>query len=564
MWVLSHPLPDLFILLSALGLSLLIDRAHRDRGEPRTSTFDQIAGKPALCYFLIGTLAFLGSAAVSLIWEFPQPRVHDEFSYLLAADTFSHGKLTNPTHPRWQHFESFHILQRPTYASRYPPGQGLVLALGTKIGGHPIVGVWLSAAIGSAAVYWMAKAWLPPSWALLASLLAVLRIGIGAYWSQSYMGGWVAALGGALLFGGLRRTIDRPSMAHSVALAAGLIVLANSRPFEGLLVALPCAMILLIFMIRRYLRGHRDNFSLIVLPLSALLLLNLLWIGAYNKAVTGNPWKLPHQLYLETYMTAPYFLFQPPNPRPEYRHQEMARLHTRWEQQFYERQISLRGWFEEKRLAMEDLWGFYLGVGLTLPLLLLPLSRRDPWILLAAAFCLLYLAAAFATMGRMPHYSAPLAPLVFLLAAHGVRAAYDSPRWHLVGHHLRRVLPLVCLAILFYGLVNPNRPRSSPFPSWHLHRARILKELEVQGGHHLIIVRYRRNSPPHYPHEEWVYNEADIDSATVVWAREMARWKNLQLLRYFKNRTVWLLEPDVEEPHLQRYPGTPANDKAPG
>ena len=67
----------------------------------------------------------------------PAPRVHDEFSLLLAADTFVHGRLKNPRHPNWAHFETMHVLTRPVYASAFPIAHAAVLALGKVLFGHP-------------------------------------------------------------------------------------------------------------------------------------------------------------------------------------------------------------------------------------------------------------------------------------------------------------------------------------------------------------------------------------------------------------------------------------------
>jgi hypothetical protein len=91
---------------------------------------------------------------------------------------------------------------------------------------------------------------------------------------------------------------------------------------------------------------------------------------------------------------------------------------------------------------------------------------------------------------------------------------------------------------------------------WGSDRARILAELEQDGKRHLVLVRYGSLDVPYERgYREWVYNEADIDGAKVVWAREMDTAQNRKLLEYFNDRSVWLVEVDQYDspPKLMPY-----------
>lgn len=267
----------------------------------------RLARRRRLAVLAVGVLALAARTAVLPIEPIPQPTVHDEFSYLLAADTFAHGRLTNPTHPMWIHFESFHILQKPTYMSKFYPAQGLVLAAGQVVFGHPFWGVWLSVGLMCGALCWMLQGWMPPGWALLGAGLALFRLAIFSNWSNGYMGGTVAGIGGALVVGALPRLMRRPQVRTALLTGVGLAILANSRPYEGSFLGLATAVALLVWLWGK--KGPSLGVALrrVVLPLLMVLIATGCAMGYYCWRVTGSPFRFPYLVYTKIYDPVPFF-----------------------------------------------------------------------------------------------------------------------------------------------------------------------------------------------------------------------------------------------------------------
>jgi hypothetical protein len=508
---------------------------------------DCIASRQILAIILIGFLAFVGSAIVGKRLGIRIPLLHDEFSYLLAADTFASGRLTNPAHPMWIHFESFHILQQPTYMSKYPPAQGLILAAGKIVGGHPIWGVWISVALMCSAISWMLYAWVPPKWAFLGGFLTAINLnfGIVGYWSQTYYGGAVAASGGALFFGALRRMIQRQYIRDALIVGFGLAVLANSRPWEGMIACIPALVMLSLWIFGRKFLPFRTSIIRVILPLLFVLIITATAIGIYNHNVTGNAFRLPYSQYEETYSSVPTFIWQHPKPKLNFRHNAMQGFENNFSMKRYIEKKS-NGFFLNTLMVVKYLRSLYFPGKLLIPILMivivLPYILKNLWMRLA-----LLTVCFFAVLANSPisypvfqHYLSPIASLAMFFVTQGLRCIYFLK---LGRKSIGKILVLILLLISIKQCADTIdiimfKEKTKGY-LWSSKRAQIIKELKEMNGRHLIIVRYEYKQSKVY--HEWVYNEADIDNAAVIWAREMDTNQNLRLLDYFKDRKIWLL-----------------------
>jgi hypothetical protein len=507
----------------------------------------QIARRPLAAMALVGLSAPLIRLLLLPVAPIPHPERHDEFSHLLAADTFATGRLTNPTHPMWAHFETFHENQQPSYMSMYPPLQGLVLAFGKVAFGHPWYGVVMSVGMMCAAIHWMLQGWLPPVWALFGASLAALRIGIFSYWMNSYWGGAVPAIGGALLLGALPRLMRRPRRATALTAALGLAILANSRPFEGMLLAIPVAATLLAWAARD--RQRRPLLATrIAVPVLVCLAITGGFMAYYDWRVYGDPLTLPYQVNRATYAVAPVFVWQTPHPEPVYRHAVMRAFYTGWEMQVFQKARSLPGFLAAAATKVGMMIHFYWGGLLLLPLLVMfrrvVVARRLRLLLVTAVFFLL---GEFANAFSVPHYVSPITALLFAVIVQAVRhLRLWRPGGQPAGRCMVALVPaaLVALCVL-HVVVAPLGSTTG------LDRAAVQQRLSARPGRHLAIVRY---APEHHPLSlEWVYNSADIDGAPVVWAREMSPAEDRKMIDYFKDRKVWLVEPDSVPPKVSPY-----------
>jgi hypothetical protein len=519
-----------------LGLAALIAVVFAIRRQILAAA-DALAKRPVVSMLVLAALPIVLRLAMLGYHPVPTPRVADDFSYLLLGDTLSHFRLANPMHPMRRFFEAVFVLQEPSYASIFPLGQGIALALGQLLFHQPWAGVLLSGGLLAALCYWMLRAWVDTRWALLGGLLAAIQFGPLSSWMNTYWGGAVSGIAGCLVFGSLPRLREMRLPAASV-LGLGLSLQLITRPFEFVIM-------LVAVLLYRVPKRSLIVAALVILPAAGLTLLQ-------NKQVTGAWLTLPYQLSRYEYGVPATFTVQP-DPVP---HRQL----TPEQQVDYDAQIVVHGagtdsigaWFARLVTRIRFYRFFFLApLWLAIPAFLLTLREyRLLWVIIALA--LFWIAGTFYPY-FYPHYIAA-ATCLFLLVT--VKSFDVITRMHPVGEQVVTIIVTLCFAhfLYWYGLelagnVNVESDWVTLNSGDPEGRIAIDRQLAASPGNQLVLVHF---SPAHGS-QEWIHNAADPDGARVIWAIDRGPDEDAALEKYYPGRTMWWLEGDAHPPSLRRY-----------
>ena len=540
-----------FIEIVFCALLILLVLGWKSWGQGFAAT---LVDHPRRCVILLVLLPVVLRLALYPYHPAPLPNVHDDFGHLLVADTLLHFRLANPAHPLHQFFETIYVLQEPTYSSIYPLGQGLTLAAGRVLFGHPWGGVILADALFCGLCYWMLRGWTTPEWALAGGLLTVIQFTALSHWMNSYWGGAVSACAGCLAFGALPRLRALGRKRDAAFLGLGMAMQALTRPFETTCLAL-CVALYLLPALRT-----RTGFQRLLKAAPVFLLTSLPAIGLIllqNKAVTGEWTKLPYMLSQYQYGVPDSLAFRPmPLPHRQLTPEQQA-CYDAHAQVHASDSPTARGLLN----TIEYRVRFYRFFFAPPILLILPFAwlafreRRFLWMIL---FPVIFAFGSTLYPFFFVHYIAAVTCIFVLWSVTALeRLSKLWARGKPLGQTAAALILFLCCAnfLFWYGLhVFDHEPFSAALRRYEnadainhregeLHAA-IDQKLAKMPGKLLIFVHY---SPGHSFHLEWVYNNADIDSARVVWARDLGSTENKKLLDYYPNRPAWFFDADNGE-----------------
>jgi hypothetical protein len=234
-------------------------------------------------------------------------------------------------------------------------------------------------------------------------------------------------------------------------------------------------------------------------------------------------------------------------PPLHYLNPQFEAFFNRWHRMIF--RLNRELWRIRAVMSLDVWYQVYLGPILAIPVLALTRILQDRRMRLPLTEILFCGIGLLSIVWFQPHYAAPMAAALFVVVMQSMR---HLRRFTCLGRpfgvYLTRLMVILAACWTFALVWHWSRNPSTP---WSKARVQIADRLRSLPGKQLVIVSY---TPNHNPHQEWVYNAADIDSAKIVWARAIPGVDLNPLLNYFANRKVWILYADETPSRLTEYP----------
>lgn len=226
------------------------------------------------------------------------PAYHDEFSYLLQAKTFLAGRLSFPSSARMPElFDQMHVVNEGRFASRYFPGVGLWLAPFVALG-HPYWGEWLAGGLAAFFLFWTGRELAGNGVGLAAGLLTALSPGMALFSNLLLSHEPTMAALAVFLFAFLR-FMRTGHAGDAFCAGCGLAFAMLCRPLTAAGVGLPFGL----WLAWRIVKRQTPAAQLVrqIAALAAPIAIGLAALFIYDRAITGNGFLSPYQLYTDTY-----------------------------------------------------------------------------------------------------------------------------------------------------------------------------------------------------------------------------------------------------------------------
>ena len=478
------------------------------------------------------------------------PAYHDEYSYLLQANTLLAGRLSYESHAEMPRlFDQMHVLNEGLFVSRYPIGTGTWIAIAIRFG-DPYWGHWLAGALAATFVFAIGRELSGNGVGFLAGMLTSLAPAMGIF--SNLLLAHHPTVMSLTFFAWMFVCFQKSRLPrHAMLAGCGLAFAMLCRPMTAAGIGLPFGIWFAIYACRRQQKVASDGTSNSattskwknIVALSLPMFAGFAVTAAQNLAITGSATKLPWQVYTEIYTPSHAFGFDNVERGKLSDSERVIENYDKWAKNLTP-ELAVEN--VQNRLIASSQWSLGL-VPIVAATVVFLIAKHDEqrWWGIAAAIISLHIAhIPYWYAGIMNfHYVFESVPFLLLIVARATEVQFQS--WRQADRHRMPQWWLSLLAaslLITYVGMEPFWASSRldagigqiKFPRRKYYGFQQMVEREVIERPAIVIV----HPDPADRHIDFVVNDATLDGE-VLYARHLEDVSAEQIRSVFLNRVVY-------------------------